>query len=70
MHQSEGEVLVKEVAEEVAHAVIWPATVDQQEALQVAELGKGIVRGQDRLHALLSADAHADVSRWGRRQTQ
>lgn len=66
MDQCEGEVLVEEVTEEVAHAVVGPAPVDEQEALQVAELGKGIVRGQHCLHALLSADAHTNVCRWGR----
>ncbi len=45
MNQREGEVLVKEVAEEVAHAVVGPAAVDEQETLQVAKLGEGIVRG-------------------------
>lgn len=43
MHQRKGKVLVKEVAEEVAHAVVRPAAVDQQEALQVAELGEGVI---------------------------
>lgn len=45
MNQCEGKVLVKEVTEEVAHAVVGPAPVDEQETLQVAELGKGIIRG-------------------------
>lgn len=69
MNQCEGEVLVKEVTEEVAHAVVGPAPVDEQEAVQVAELGKGIIRGQHRLHALLSADSHANVGRWGRAES-
>lgn len=69
MNQREGKVLVKEVAEEVAHAVVGPAAVDKQETLQVAKLSKGIVRGQHRLHPLLSADAHANVGRWGRAET-
>lgn len=69
MNQCEGEVLVEEVTEEVAHAVVGPAPVDEQEALQVAELGKGIVRGQHRLHALLSTDADTNVCRWGRAET-
>lgn len=63
MNQREGEVLVKEVAEEVAHAVVGPAAMDEQETLQVAKLGEGIVRGQHCLHPLLSADAHANMGR-------
>lgn len=43
MHQRESKVLVEEVAEEVAHAVVGPTAVDQQEALQIAELGKGVI---------------------------
>lgn len=45
MHQGEGKVLVEEVEQEVAHAEIGPAAVDQQETLQIAELGKGVVGG-------------------------
>lgn len=43
MHQREGKVLVEEVAEEVAHAMVRPAAVDEQEALQVAELGERVI---------------------------
>lgn len=43
MHKGEGEVLVKEISQELAHAQIGPATVNQQEALKVTELGKGVV---------------------------
>lgn len=34
----------------------------QQEALKVTELGEGVVAGENGLHALLTADADADVS--------
>lgn len=37
--------------------------MDQQEALQELELGEGVVGGQHSLDALLSTDAHANVSR-------
>ena len=30
VHQSEGKVFVKEVAEKLAHAIIGPAAVDQE----------------------------------------
>lgn len=63
MHQCECKVLVEEVAEEAAHAVVGPTAMDQEEALQVAKLGKGVVRGQNSLHALLPADAHTNVGR-------
>lgn len=62
--EGEGEVLVEEVAQELAHAQVRPAAVNQQEALQEAELGEGVVAGQHGLHALLTRDAHTDVSRW------
>ena len=64
MHEGEGEVLVEEVAQELAHAQVGPAAVHQQEALQEAELGEGVVAGQHGLHALLARDAHAYVGRW------
>lgn len=41
--ECEGEVLVEEVLEELAHAQIGPAAMHQQQTLQVAELGDGIV---------------------------
>ena len=58
-------------------AILWasvgntvPATfwalyylINQQEALQVAELGEGVVAGQHGLHALLARDPHPDVGR-------
>ena len=63
MDEGEGEVLVEKVAEELAHAQVGPAAVHQQEALQVAELGEGVVAGQHGLHALLAGDPHPDVGR-------
>ena len=60
--EREGEVLVEEVAEELAHAVVGPAAVDEQQPLQEAELRYAVVRGQHRLHALLPGYAHPDVS--------
>lgn len=59
----EREVLVEEVAQELAHAVVGPAPVHQQQPLQEAELRDRVVRRQHRLHALLPRDAHADVRR-------
>lgn len=64
MDKGEGEVLVEEVAQELAHAQVGPAAMHQQEALQEAELGEGVVAGQHSLRALLTGDAHADMSRW------
>ena len=54
MNEGEGEVLVKEVAQELAHAQVGPAAVHQQEALKEAELGEGVVAGQHGLHPLLA----------------
>ena len=61
--EREGEVLVEEVAEELAHSVVGPAAVDEQQPLQKAELRDAVVRGQHRLHPLLPRYAHADVGR-------
>lgn len=67
--EGEGEVLVEEVAQELAHPQVGPAAVHQQEALQEAELGEGVIAGQHGLHALLARDPHADVSRWATQRT-
>ena len=63
MTERECEVLVEEVLEELGHAQVGPAAVDEQQALQVAELGHREVAGEHRLHALLTADTHANVRR-------
>lgn len=62
--QCEGEVLEEEVTEELAHSDVGPASVHQQEALQVTELGEGVVAGHDGLHPLLPADANTDICSW------
>ena len=64
VNEGEGEVLVKEVAQELAHAQVGPAAVHQQEALKEAELGEGVVAGQHGLHPLLAWDAHTYMCRW------
>lgn len=61
MHQSEGKVFVKEVAEKLAHAVIRPAAMDQEQTLEIAELGEGEVAVEHGLRSLLSADADPNV---------
>jgi len=63
--ECEGEVLEEEETQELAHSDVGPASVHQQEALQEAELGEGVVAGHDGLHPLLAADAHPDVCSWG-----
>lgn len=62
LHKSEGEVLVEEISEELAHAQVGPAAVHQQEALKVTELCEGEVTGEDSLHAFLTADADTNMS--------
>lgn len=64
MNQSEGEVLEEEETKELAHPDVRPASVHQQEALQVTELSKGVVAGHDGLHPLLTADTYTDVCSW------
>lgn len=63
MTDGKREILVEEVSEELAHPVVGPAAVYQQQALQEAELRNRVVRGQYRLHALLARDAHAYMRR-------
>ena len=69
MDEREGKVLEEEVAQELAHADVGPAAVHQQKALQIAELGKGVVAGHHRLHALLAGYPHPDVRGWGAAQS-
>lgn len=64
MDQREGKVLEEEVAEELAHSDVGPASVHQQEALEVAKLAEGVVAGHGGLHPLLPADSNADVCGW------
>lgn len=69
LHKSEGEILVEEILEELAHAQVGPAAVHQQEALKVTELCEGVVAGEDGLHAFLTADADTNVSSWRSQRT-
>ena len=61
MAEREREVLVEEVLEELAHPQVGPASVDEEQPLEVTELGDGVVAGEDCLHALLAADTDPDV---------
>lgn len=40
LRESEGKVLVEEVTEEDSHSMVGPATVDQQQALQISGGGE------------------------------
>jgi len=66
--EREGEVLVEEILEKLAHSQVGPAAVDEQKPLQVAELSHGEVASKHGLHALLAADSHTDVRRCPHRQ--
>lgn len=61
MAQGKCKVLVEKVTQKLAHSIVGPAAMDQQQSLEVAELGYGIVAGQDSLQALLARDANANV---------
>ncbi len=54
-------ILVEHVESHASELLVAPVAVDEEEALEMGELGDGEVGGHDGLHALLSADAHADV---------
>ena len=59
--QGEGEVLVEEVFEELAHPQVRPTAVNQQQALNEAELRDGVIGGEDGLHTFLAGDSDADM---------
>lgn len=61
MAERESEVLVEEVAQELAHSVVGPAPVHQQQSLEESELSDWVVRRQHGLVTLFSADSHSDV---------
>lgn len=61
MHQGKGKIFVKEVGEKLAHAIIGPATMDQEQTLKIVELGEGKVAAEHGLHSLLAADANPNV---------
>lgn len=61
MAEREGEVLVEEVAQELAHSVVGPAAVHQQQSLKETELSDRVVRGQHGLVTFFSADSHSNV---------
>lgn len=61
MTQGEREVLVEEVAQELADPIVAPASVHQQESLQESELSDAIVGSQGGLIALQSGDADTHV---------
>ena len=62
MAEGECEVFVEEIFEEFAHPEVGPASVDEQEALQVPELRDGEVGREDSLHALHATDPHTYMS--------
>lgn len=68
MDQGKGEVFEEKVTQELAHSDVGPAAMHQQEALQVTELGEGVVAGHDGLHPLLPTDTDTDVCSWGDRR--
>lgn len=61
VHQCKGKVFVKEVAEKLAHAIVRPAAMDQEEALKVAELAEGKVTAEHGLHPFMAADANPNM---------
>jgi len=52
--EREGKVLVEKVAQKLAHAVVGPATVDEQQPFQVPKLRNAVVRRQHCLENHLS----------------
>lgn len=59
--ERERDVLVEKVPEELAHPVVRPSAVDQQQPLQEPELSQRIVGRQRRLVTLLPGNAHPNV---------
>ena len=67
---AEHDVLVEKVADDAHDALVVPAPVHQEQALQEAKLRDGVVARHRSLHALLPADAHADVRNLSRQPSQ
>ncbi len=47
--------------EKLAHAVVAPPAVDEEEPLQESKLRDAVVGRQDGLHALLARDSHTNM---------
>lgn len=62
MAECEGKVLVEEILEEFAHANVGPAAMDEQQALEEAELSQSVIACHHCLHAFLTTDANANMS--------
>ena len=62
MAERKRDVLVEEVGQELGDAQVGPATVNEEQALQVSKLSNGVVARKDRLHTFLAVYANADVS--------
>lgn len=63
MAERERDIFVKKISQKLAHAIVRPSAVHQQQTFQVPELSDRIVAGQDGLHSLLAGDADTDVGR-------
>ena len=61
LRQVQRHVLVKGVEDRLAHALVAPGAVDEEQLPEVPELGHRHVGAPRRLEALDAADAHADV---------
>ena len=55
------DILVEEVRDHVAIAVVRPVAMDQQQALKEAELRDGVVGRVNSLETFLARDTNADV---------
>lgn len=64
MTESKRKVLVEEILQKLAHAKVRVTTMDEQETLEVAELGNGEVTCQHSLHTLLTTDANTNMCRY------
>ena len=62
MAQCEGKIFVEKIFHELAHSQIGPPAMDEKQALQEPELGKGVIAREDSLHPFLSTNANANVS--------
>ncbi len=49
MAKGEGKILVEEIAQKLGHPQVGPTSVNEQQSLEVPELGNTVVRCQDGL---------------------
>ena len=67
--ERERKVLVEEILKELAHAEVGPATVDEQQPLEVRKPSQSKVACEDGLLTFLTTDTYTNVGGWTQTDT-